>query len=374
MNIRYNFQEAQLDPNFGGNNLTKVKELIDSSISFITLAMPGIGVSYFLRYLATLDFAYFIHLDMYHLSQLTKSEFWKMFLRELGGNPTTKSDDALLTECEKLLRTLTQKQTKIVIIFNRFDQLKKEFDVTFLANIRSLRNINPDKIVMIFTANKPLYETFPKAISGANLNFYSKYLYFESYSKEDLKKLSLLSPNQLPEKKINQLIELAGGHGQLLNILMNSHIQENLTLDHFVKLQMKELLDFLNYHQKKLVEKVAFGKVPKQIDEYLLGIGLIKRVKGKFELFTPLLQEYIRTNLPMKLSSKESKLFKFLRKNAGRVVPKDEIFNAVWDNNPEGATDWALDALIYRLRKHPAFSSKFVIESHKKQGYSLIET
>lgn len=39
------------------------------------------------------------------------------------------------------------------------------------------------------------------------------------------------------------------------------------------------------------------------------------------------------------------------------------------------ATDWALDALVYRLRKHPFLKANgFIIESHKKVDYILIKT
>jgi len=37
----------------------------------------------------------------------------------------------------------------------------------------------------------------------------------------------------------------------------------------------------------------------------------------------------------------------------GNVVSKDDIFATVWSDSPDQASDWALDALIYRLRKHP---------------------
>ncbi|MBI2597455.1 winged helix-turn-helix domain-containing protein [Candidatus Daviesbacteria bacterium] len=58
----------------------------------------------------------------------------------------------------------------------------------------------------------------------------------------------------------------------------------------------------------------------------------------------------------------------------GNVVSKDEIFTEVWGEESENATDWALDALIYRLRKHPFLKAHgYIIESYKKVGYSLIQ-
>lgn len=376
MNIKskYQFSESRLSDNFAGENLKRVKTLIDQGYSFNTLAMPGVGVSYFLRYLATRDFAYFIHVDLYSLSNLSRQEFFKLLLHELGGKTKNQTEQEILIECQNILKELSTKQNKIVIIFNRFDQLKKEFDRAFFANIRSLRNISPNQIVMIFTSNKPLYEIAADSIIGANLNFYSKFIYFKPYIKDDLKDLLKIGPGSKKSKNIEQLIKISGGHAQLLNILVNSEKPENLLLDHFVRLQMKELLEYLNYHQKKQVQKIALGKKPGEIDDYLLGVGMVKKLNSGYELFTLLLTEYIRSNLPLRLPVKETKLFKLLRNNFGKVVSKEEIFESVWGENSHDATDWALDALIYRLRRNPAFSSHgYAIENHKKVGYILLQ-
>ena len=248
--------------------------------------------------------------------------------------------------------------------------MKKEFDNQFLSNIQSLTAISPGKIVLIFTSVKPLPEIATESISGGNLNFFSEILYFKPYLEKDLKKLLNLEPFR--ETREN-LFKLSGGHFQLLQILRRSQRLQNLLLDQFVRLQMKGLIDYLDYSQRKQLQKIALrqtqGKLF-EVDEYLLGVGMVKNL----QLFTPLLAEYIKLNLPVKLPVKEAKLFKLLRKNAGNVVTKDEIFAEVWGEDDENATDWALDALIYRLRKHPFMkSNSYIIESHKKVGYTLIQ-
>lgn len=122
------------------------------------------------------------------------------------------------------------------------------------------------------------------------------------------------------------------------------------------------------------------GKTVSDPDEYLLGVGYIKTINYKlstinYSLFSPVLEEFIKTNLPKKLPVKERLLFKLLQNNMGKVVSKDEIFKTVWPDNEAGATDWALDALIYRLRKHPFMKAHgYLIESQKKVGYTLIQT
>lgn len=373
----YNFKEAELGSDFAKENLADFKELINSVLSFVVISMPGVGVSYFLKYLTMQQFARFIHVDIYSLPTLSGREFYKLLLSELGGKPGSKTDEQILTEIKILIRQLTDstKWERIVIIFSRFDQLKASLDWNFLSNIQSLTTLSSGKIVLIFTSTKPLYDIAPNALAGGNLNFYSENLYFRPYSKEDLKKLLKIEPaRSIPKEALEKLLELSGGHNQLLHILLSSP-KQILLLDRFVKMQMKELIDYLDYHQRKTIQQIALGKTVTDVDEYLSGVGMVQKIKTGYRLFTPLLTEYIKTNMPAKLPVKEAVLFKLLRKNIGRTVPKDEIFTEVWGQNSEEATDWALDALIYRLRKHPFIKSHgYIIESHKKVGYTLIQT
>jgi len=384
---QYNFKEATLDPDFASESLKNFKELLEAALSFVVISMPGVGVSYFLKYLATKDFARFFHIDLYALPTLTQHEFYKLLLTELGGKSGLKTDESLLIETKKILKTFSQKHDKIVLIFSRFDQLKNAFDWNFLSNIQSLATISPGKIVLIFTSIRPLYEIATDALSGGNLNFYSEELYFKPYSKNDLRKILTIEPGRITSKEaMEKLLDLSGGHNQLLHILLSSQKQQNLSLDQFVKLQMKELVAYLPYQQRKQIQKIALGKKLEEVDDYLLGVGLVKKSGSTFELFSPLLSEYIRLNLPVKLPLKEAKLFKLLRRNIGNVVTKEELFAEVWparnasqsdaggDEIDDNATDWALDALIYRLRKHPFIKSNgYIIESHKKVGYTLIQ-
>ncbi len=379
MNIEriYNFKEANLSQNFAKQKLVEFKTLINSAISFTVVSMPGVGVSYFLKYLVTRDFAHFFYIDLYALPALNQHEFYKLLYSQISGKKEEKSDEILFEDIRRaLIKKIAEAKPdeKIVIVFSRFDQLKKEFTKDLFSNLQSLTTITPSKIVLIFTSTKPLDEISSKAISGGNLPFYSKVLYFTPYTGQNLKELFSLEHTLKAHPDLDRLLELAGGYNQLFHILLNSHKQQNLLLDKFVKLQLKDLIDYLDYQQKKQVQKIALGKRVEDIDEYLLGVGYVVETKQRIKLFSPILEEYIKTNLPVKLPPKESKLFKLLRANIGKAVSKDEIFQTLWQDDPDKATDWALDALIYRLRKHHFLKTHgYLIESHKKVGYSLVQ-
>ncbi|MDP3973212.1 MAG: helix-turn-helix domain-containing protein [Candidatus Daviesbacteria bacterium] len=396
-NLSNNFKEASLDPDFASDALKEFKQLIDSGISFVVHSMPGTGASYFLKYLTSKSKVlqasskishtaseagpYFVHIDLYNLPTLNQHEFYRMFLRDLDGDPSDKTDEQVFLDAKEILKKLTAQHEKVVIIFSRFDQLKNDLDENFLSNLQSLTTLAPHKIVLIFTSIKALHELAPQAVSGGNLTFYSRSIYFKPYSKKDLRKLLTIDPEQrTSDENFERLLELSGGHNQLLHILLNSQKQQNLLLDQFVRLQLKELIDYLDYVQRKQIIKIALNKKIDEVDEYLLGIGMVKK-DSHYHLFTPLLAEYVKTSMPVKLPVKEAKLFKLLKQKIGQIVTKDEIFAEVWGEGQQNATDkfdlpsdWALDALIYRLRKHPLMQANgYIIESHKKVGYTLIQ-
>jgi DNA-binding response OmpR family regulator len=92
---------------------------------------------------------------------------------------------------------------------------------------------------------------------------------------------------------------------------------------------------------------------------------------GKAELFSPLFRDCVLALTSSKLPIKERRLLSILKRYEGRIVSKNDIYDAVWRGQEIGS-EWALNALIYRLRKHPAFiAQRYSIENHKKLGYSL---
>lgn len=82
----YHFKEANLGKDFAREKMADFKELIAAGRSFVVVSMPGVGVSYFLKYLACQPFAKFFHIDIYSLPSLTQEEFDKLLKKELGDN------------------------------------------------------------------------------------------------------------------------------------------------------------------------------------------------------------------------------------------------------------------------------------------------
>ena len=155
---------------------------------------------------------------------------------------------------------------------------------------------------------------------------------------------------------------------------MKSEKLENPLSDSFIRIQLKEIYEFVNYSQRKQLQKIAFRKNIIDVDPYLIHIDLVKKLRDSYELFTPLLTQYILQQVPIKLPVKEAKLFNLLKENLGKTVAKEDIFATIWGNGQYDVSDWTLNALIYRLRKNLSFIERgFVIENYKKIGYMMMK-
>lgn len=376
LNSKYHFREAQISPPFFKSKIKEIDGLINKSVTFTILSIPGVGVTQLLRYFVSKFDYYFAFIETNSLTSFSKSNFFKLILKELEVESKSNDDQDLFLACKKRLEELSQTTTRIVLIFNRFNSFAKQIDYGFLMLLRTLKNINPEKIVMIFATNKPLSELNPKAVTGPNLNSYLYSIYLGTYSEADLRRLiPIYSPlaEIADREKLDKAVNLSGGHINLLSLLLKFE-GENPATDSNIATQFKDILGTLTYSQKDILKKIAHGRKISEVNGYLLGVGLVVKDNDRLRIFSPILEEYLRIRTYIKLPAKEAKLFTLLKNNLGKVISKDEIFQKVWGDDPDLASDWALNALVYRLKRNATFKrSGYIIENYKKQGYSLIK-
>ncbi|MBI2021373.1 winged helix-turn-helix domain-containing protein [Candidatus Daviesbacteria bacterium] len=62
-------------------------------------------------------------------------------------------------------------------------------------------------------------------------------------------------------------------------------------------------------------------------------------------------EEYIKSYIKLNIPAKEAKLLRLVKKNLGKAISKDEISDYIWKDDLDSASNWALNALIYRLIK-----------------------
>lgn len=368
-----NSKKNNFPSSFCSERVAKVKALLESSTSSSIIGIPGVGISIFLKYLAEQPFGHSLYIDVFGLPNLTSNELFKEILKQLGGNPESHEDGEIVAECKHLLEKHVQNNDKVIIYFGGFDQLKKSFHQEFFHQLRSLRSVDQKKIVFVFGICRRIESLVSKDVMDVDLNMLSSVYYLKPYSEADLHAMLSVYGPQITDD-IDKYLKLSGGHFQLLQLLLRSERFHYPMHDPFINLALSNIYQHLTYQQKKLLKKVALQDVSTVDDEYLVNVGLVKKVGTSYKLFSPLFEEYLRSQTALKLPVKEARLLKLLKENMETVVAKEKIMSFVWGDKIEDASDWALDALIYRLRRNPAFIAKgYVIENHKKQGYSLLK-
>lgn len=335
---------------------------IKSQTSFNLVAMPGVGVTFFLHALAQAQTDNFIFVNSYEMRDFSKSAFYEQLCDKLG---IEFAEPISLKKISQALNAKAEKLDRLVIVFNRLDRLSEILDQNFYDNMRFLRDVHRDKIIMIFVSSRPMFELSAVDVKDA-LSLITKTVYFPGYDDAALLEINRSSGSaKVDQKALNN----AGGHHALLQVLLRCQNLDNPLPDPMVEMLIKDIYFGLDINRRKQLEAfVLRGIQPK--DSSLINLGYIKNN----QTFTPLLASYIKSLGKRHLPIKEKRLMRLLTLRKGKVVSKQEIFDYVWPEKGGVVSDWALNALIYRLRRHAAFDSeRYDIESRKKDGYILLD-
>ena len=349
---------------------------IDTSESTSVVGVPGSGITIFLRHLSNELTEESSYVDVASLPKPSVREFHDALLRSLGGEPMKSGsiNDVVARSKEHIQKRLDS-GGKAIIIIAGFDHLQPAFSPEFFHYLQVLHTIDPKRVVFVFGSCRKLDSLLPRSLIDINLRLFASTYYLQPYSEDDC--TYLLSKYgvqpQLNQATLSELIKLSGGHFQLLQLLINSEYKSSPIDDIYVQLVFKNILSHLSTSQRNTIKKLVVSAKYDTADTYLVNVGIVHQRDGTYMLFSELFTEYIQKYYSLKLPVKERRLLAILKKNEGRVVTKHEIYDAVWRGNEVGS-EWALNALIYRLRRHPAFRSQsYTIESHKKIGYLLIK-
>lgn len=326
----------------------------------------------------------------------------------------TKDELVLFSGLKKTVDYLAlEKNLTIVLLFDRFEDYIPVLDSEFFSNLRVLRNRAKYKFSVVFSLNRPLEESLEATLIGDFYDFVAdKIVYLPIYDKVGIdfriSYLEKISGKKLNKTLLGDILELTGGHSNLMRLSVESLLSgdqkfENKLILRRYLLEQKTIRSALfavwnsltPSEQKILAASPGSLATNPQTLQYFEDIGLIKD-----NLLTiSLLSDYIKEksdNLPSnenlqinevgeivkgnivlsdKLTSLEYKLLKFMLENKDRVVEKEEIINTVWGDQKTilGVTDQALDQLIFRLRKkienNP--NSPSLILTIKGRGFKL---
>lgn len=346
------------------------RHLIECSSSLSLLSMPGVGVSFFIRRLANEDIGRVIFMNSYELYQMNMTEVYRLLATGLG---IEQRGRVVAEDVIKKLEEICRTEERVVIVFNRFDHLKKLYSHTFFDLLRRIRDVDRNKVVMIFASTRPVYELAMPYLADS-YSLFTKLVYLPPYSHRDMEYLAGLDQSyRLVDAEVRVEAErLSGGHHALWQTLLRCQNLDNPIGDPMVRALMERIVSGVGVSHKRMLKRMM-RNVEGSEDEVVVGLGLLRREKNEWVPFTPLLTDFLRQDQPKTLPVKEKRLLTLLKRNLNEVVNKEEIVEFVWRGELPGVSDWALNALVYRLRRHPGFSDLgYEIQSIKKQGYRLV--
>ncbi len=352
------------------NRSTAVATMLSQRQTVSVLGMPGSGISLFLKELCKANLGHSVYIDVFGISQLTSLELFRTLAASLGVKSIGDSDTLIVKECIKRLEQLTRTKGTVIIYFAGFDQLVNVLDTSLLQHLQALARCADGKVKLVFGLCISLKKLIPDALFDSGLRLFGNRYYLKPHSSDELKYLleTYGPPGWSSAPNLEGMIKLSGGHFQLLMTLLSHQADLSDIPTKPADPLFKNLYDHLLGPQRTIVRNLAQGRHLKASDEYLQGIGM---VAPHGTLFSPLFSDYLAGLYGQRLPAKEQRLFSLLKRSLGSVVPKRVIIDTVWKDSEVGS-EWALNALIYRLRKHPAFVAKgYTIENHKKVGYIL---
>jgi DNA-binding winged helix-turn-helix (wHTH) protein len=300
-----------------------------------------------------------------------------------------------------------QKNLTIVFLFDRFEDYISVVDSEFFANLRVLRNRAKYQFSVVFSLNRPLEDTLEATLMSDFYEFIAgKIVYLPIYDQPGvdfrIAYLEKITGKKLEPKLLSEVLELTGGHSNLVRLSAESLLTTDQKFEN--KLVLRKFL-----MEQKPVRSALFGiwnsltpseqnflsGTLKLEEKYLENVGLTKDGFLAIPLFYDYLKEKSANQtqvgfsineageilqgeavLSDKLTSLEYRLLKFLLDNQNKILDKEAIINAVWQEAKTtlGVTDQALDQLIFRLRKkieeNPNFPAH--IQTVKGRGFKFI--
>jgi hypothetical protein len=303
-------------------------------------------------------------------------------------NIFTADSSLLFKSLKEDIQHITEQTGKsIVLIFNDFE-LATELNIELLSrNLVALRNSARYRVTYVFISTRPL---LPSQF------FYKKIIWMTPFTGNDAK--GVIDRNlmryeiKLTHTEKDTVLMLSGGHAGMIKFIIqtvskygkNSLIESAMCENGDIRFQCERLFTPLTEPEKaKLMSNVA--------DDFLLNLGLQKKVAGKIKIFSPLLETvlqmdtniippfcydtelkeiyYFGKSVSRNLTSKEFLLLKMLIEDPLKVFTRDEIMAALWGEDIP--TDWAFDKFLSRLREKLHLDTVNILQTVRGVGVVL---
>jgi len=297
-----------------------------------------------------------------------------------------------------------EKKLSVILLFDRFDTIAPSLTEEFFSSLKTLRNHAKYRFGVVFSLKRPLEETVDIELISDFSDIISKNeIYIQLVDDVAIKfrteYIEKAARNSIDKKVRDEILSLCGGHAKLTKLSFEKIVSEKdkisdvknylLNQETIIK-ALDEIWDSLLPSEKIELKNKTFSD-----NSYLTKTGLVKDNEIAIPLFSYYIEslniennekiyydleknDILKGNISISstLSSSEFRLLKYMLENIDKILTKDEIITAVWNDQKtqEGVTDQAFDQIIYRLRKkieaNPS-DPKFIV-TVKGTGYKFV--
>lgn len=437
---------------FRHDEVTQLAQLIEAGESASIIGMSGTGKSNLFNHLCnpqTQDvyfgerpFPIIVRVNFHYAPDFTDRSLYSLILEQLESItpreisryelPMGVADqviwyhDSLIEAKDDLLKVqrnfkqalrllLYGNDRKLVFLFDQFDDVYREAEPHFFANLRGLReNYKYRLSYLIFTRDMlpnliesdPYREEFYELMAS---NLLGLRPYNFSDARDLLARVGKRNRIQFTEELAKQLIEISGGHAGLLRSIFLAAGRDEIewTIGENddilfevpgVRLECEKIWRSLSVQERKVLHILGHQQTPQfdllPILEQLVIKGVVRTTKDPV-VFSPLFALYVKQQDPLwerpiyfeestrqilvlgqpipTLTSLEFRLFSALYEREGEVLNKDELIEAGWPSARGGVSDEALTAAMARLRRkiEPDSKNPRFLNNIRNQGYTL---
>ncbi|MCA9382166.1 response regulator transcription factor [Candidatus Dojkabacteria bacterium] len=406
------------------------------SESCTVLAMPGAGKGDIISYLTSDDFllrycanpnTLIIDIDLNNLLEVNPLNFYRylyksLVQRSLQFLKDREKDHEWLEAIESEYRTnivlqdaflifesikdlvsqFTDHEYNLIIISDHLPRIKS-IGSTIFNNLKVLRNINKEKIALLFIANINLYEIITPEEMGnlyALINF--KKIFIPLLTEDDtnfvIQEFEKLYTVDIPNKVRKQIYTLSGGNIWYIKSLTKIYSESGISS--FEKELDEDIVEFINQEQEmKSVNENTWNKFSESdqnkllsfvkskttpLNEFLKNTGVVQIKENVPTVFSPLFnsflinlanetettkndsltdqQTYINketrqvylngVELNIEFTRTEFNVISLFINHLNEVVSRDDVAKAMWGEDfYDSYSDYAIDRNISRIRK-----------------------
>ena len=296
-----------------------------------------------------------------------------------------------------------EKGLTIVFLFERFEAYITMLTADFFTNLRIIRNLVKYQFSVVFSLTRPLEDLIEPTLIADFYEFLAGHIvYLPLFDKPGfdfrLNHLQEVSNKTIAPALVEKILSFTAGHGKLTKVCIEKCLQENIINDDItqdfllshltIQGVLLEIWSFLSPDEQQAI--IAHETLP-----FLESVDLMSNGNIAIPLFATYVTQQLQNEISIPLTYDEAsntitkgpqilsdyltgaefRLLRLLLTNQERIVERDEIIAAVWQNSTTtaGVSEQAIDQLVFRLRKkiEPDPTHPTLLQTIKGRGLKL---